>query len=132
MPIFLASQADVAGFVPSVACSVEHHAVADEVVGSHKLVVDAPRYRVALLRMPIKPRPAAVAGARDKIFDQGLADAVASRFDVDEEVLQVADRRERPGARMKHADGEAGHGSLPFGEASEHVGSRRQQSLPGC
>src|SRR5262245_58580193 len=74
----------------SLCLSTQHNSVADEIVGLGEAVVEKPRRRVPLLRVPIKARPAAHVAKRDEVLDQRAADPTTAQLPFDEKILEIA------------------------------------------
>src|SRR5262245_8968068 len=116
---------------PDFRLSTQHDSVADEIVGLGEAVVEKSRRRIPLLRVPIEARPATPTAKRNEVLDQSAPEATATQLRLDEQILEIANRRKRPRSRMQDRHGEARYGALPFGHAPDHAGTRHEQALPG-
>ena len=98
----------------------QDHAVADEIVGCRKLIVEPAALRGSISRMPIKSRPALLAAELELILDQRAGNAPPPQLGSDEEVLRDQQQgRVVPSTFVKHRDGEACDLTIPFGDAAE-------------
>jgi hypothetical protein len=73
----------------------EYPPVADEIIGLREFVIKPPR-RIVRPGVPIKPRPAIRLGTIEQVTDQHPPDPMAARFWRDEQIFEMADRRDRP------------------------------------
>src|SRR5947209_2096194 len=96
---------------------LERAVVADKAAKAGNPVVERPRRSVVLLRRPVEPVAAALAGGRGNRFDQAAADAAAPCLGVDEEILRVADLLGSPRMRVEEIvrdpDERRGRAALP-------------------
>src|SRR5689334_15957194 len=98
---------------------IEGEAIADEVVGCRKLVVETAGRCITLPRVPVETRPVLFLRQREQVLDQRPSDAIASCFGRYEQVFEIADRVEGPGAFVNDGDGEASDLFLHLRDTSE-------------
>src|ERR1700719_5049239 len=87
---------------------LERVIVTDKAVEAGNPLVKRPRRSVVLLRRPVEPVAAALAGGPGYRFDELAADAAAPEGCVDQEILKVTNLLGRPGMRVKEVVGNPG------------------------
>ena len=103
---------------------LERVIVTDKAVEAGNPVVERPRRSVVLLRRPVEPIAAALAGDRGHGFDQPAANALASKGCVDKEILQVTNLLGRPGMRVKEVVDNPGKRRSCTAEAGSQTADR--------
>src|ERR1700712_5496052 len=73
-------------------------AVSNMAVALDILIVELARRGVALVRVPVEPRPALGLGQGHQIVQECFSDAFAAGGGIDEQVFQIAIQRPCPGA----------------------------------